>query len=302
MGPITRQKLPVKPNIIGLTDRKILFLLAPLIGTEIACLMTQCPGPMAGHEPGKQGEERIDLNHPTVATLGGNQGAKTAEKIALVRKVGRLIDCRDSAGATAGLGLTAAHEEASQFALTAAKDAERLLAEQHERIAELERLALTDELTGLLNRRAIEAEMGYALAAARRYDERGVLVYMDMDGFKAINDTYGHAAGDEVLRQVARILHDNVRDSDRVGRLGGDEFAILLARTSWEDGLKRADAIDRVVNTTVVDWNGRIIVLKASMGAHRYGADDAEILNHADQAMYKIKRGRADLAGRGANA
>ena len=237
------------------------------------------------------------MNHPTIATFGENHGAETLEQIALVRKVGRLVDCLDSAGATAGLGLTAAHEEASQFALTAASDAESLLGQQRERIAELERLALTDELTGLLNRRAIEVEMEHALAAARRYDERGVLVYMDMDGFKAINDTYGHAAGDEALRQVARVLQDNVRDSDRVGRLGGDEFAILLARTSWEDGLKRADAIDRVVNTTVVDWNGRMVALKASFGAHRYGAGDGELLNHADKAMYEIKRGRADLAG-----
>ena len=254
---------------------------------------------MAGREPGRRGAERKDVNHPTVATLGGIQIAEIPEQIALVRKVGRLVDCLDSAGASAGLGMTASHEEASQFALTAADDAERLLAQQRERIAELERLALTDELTGLLNRRAIEAEMGRALAAARRYDERGVLVYMDMDGFKAINDTYGHAAGDEVLRQVARVLQDNVRDTDRIGRLGGDEFAILLARTSWEDGVERAKAIDRVVNATVVDWNGRMVALKASFGVQRYGAGDdgAELLIHADKAMYTIKRGRADLAG-----
>ena len=254
---------------------------------------------MAGREPGRRGAERKDVNHPTVATLGEIQIAETPEQIALVRKVGRLVDCLDSAGVSAGLGMTASHEEASQFSLRAADDAERLLAQQRERIAELERLALTDELTGLLNRRAIEAEMGRALAAARRYDERGVLVYMDMDGFKAINDTYGHAAGDEVLRQVARVLQDNVRDTDRIGRLGGDEFAILLARTSWEDGVERAKAIDRVVNATVVDWNGRMVALKASFGVQRYGAGDdgAELLIHADKAMYTIKRGRADLAG-----
>jgi len=244
------------------------------------------------------------VNGLTVAPLSEIDSAETPEQIALVRKVGRLVDCLDSAGAISDLGMTAAHEEATLFALAAASDAERLLAVQQERIAELELLALTDELTGLLNRRAIEAEMDHALAAARRYDERGVLVYMDLDGFKAINDTYGHAADDEVLRQVARVLEKNVRDSDRVGRLGGDEFAILLARTSWEDGLKRADAIDHVVNTTVIDWNGYILALKASFGVHQYNANDSDgdILNHADKAMYKIKHGRADLAGRRAIA
>jgi diguanylate cyclase (GGDEF)-like protein len=144
----------------------------------------------------------------------------------------------DSAGAAADLGVTASHEEASQFALTVARDAERPLALQCERIAELERLALTDELTGLLNRRATGAEVRHAL----RYEEWGVLVYMEMDGFKSINNTYGHAAGDEVLRQVVKVLQNNVRDSDPVGRMGGDEFAILLSRTSWEDGLNRADS------------------------------------------------------------
>ncbi|MDP6787936.1 MAG: GGDEF domain-containing protein [Rhodospirillales bacterium] len=239
------------------------------------------------------------MNHPNVTQFKPIYSTETPEDVALVRKVGRLVDCLDSAGATAGFGLTAVHEEASQFALTAAGDAENLIRAQRERIAELELLALTDGLTGLLNRRAIEAEMGHALAAARRYDERGVLVYMDMDGFKAVNDAYGHAAGDEVLRQVARVLQENVRDSDRVGRLGGDEFAILLARTSWEDGIKRAEAIDRVVNTTVVNWNGCNLALSASFGVHKYGADDddGELLNQADKAMYKIKRGRADLVG-----
>ncbi len=240
------------------------------------------------------------MDQLAVAKFSGIHSAETPERIALVRKVGRLVDCLDAAG----LGMTAAHEEASQFALTAAHDAERELGLQRERIAELEHLALTDELTGLLNRRAIEAEMKHALAAARRYDECGVLVYMDMDGFKAINDTFGHAAGDEVLRQVARVLQDNVRDSDRVGRLGGDEFAILLARTSWEDGLARADAIDQVINASVVEWNGRTVALKASVGVHQYGAgdNDGELLNHADKAMYKIKRGRADFADRRALA
>ena len=105
---------------------KPLFLLSQPIGTEIASLIAECPWPMAGRDLGHQSAERKDVNHPTIATLGDIHSAETPEQIALVRKVGRLVDCLDSVGAAAGLGMTAAHEEASQFALTAASDAERL--------------------------------------------------------------------------------------------------------------------------------------------------------------------------------
>ena len=79
--------------------------------------------------------------------------------------------------------------------------------------------------------------MGHVL----RYDERSILVCMEMDGFKSINNTYEHAAGDEVLRHVSKVLQNNVCNSDPVGRMGRDEFATLLSRTSWEDVLNRAD-------------------------------------------------------------
>ncbi len=214
----------------------------------------------------------------------------------LVSSVSALADCLERANAQASVGGAFALREAARNALVAVLDAERRMVQQRDRIMYLERLTLTDELTGLLNRRGFQAQLGRALAAADRYEERGLLAYVDLDGFKPVNDTYGHAAGDEVLRQVARVLNDNVRDTDCVGRLGGDEFAVLLTRTSPKDGVKRARWLEELVNTTVVAWQGCSIALRASFGFQRYGPkdDEHELLKRADSAMYNAKRLRGD--------
>lgn len=190
-------------------------------------------------------------------------------------------------------------ERSIDMALGAAHAAETRIAELQQRVAELDRLAVTDELTGLLNRRGFEAEINRALAAAQRYQEAGVLIYVDLDGFKRINDTHGHAAGDEVLRQVARILMENVRHSDHVGRLGGDEFVLLFPRTAREDGLKRSDIIERLLNSTLVNWQGHTIALRASLGFQPFGliADGRRLLHLADHSMYQTKRRRAEGPG-----
>ena len=222
----------------------------------------------------------------------------------LVSSVSVLADCMERANIQAAGGGVFALRETARNALVAVLDAERRMVQQRDRITYLERLTMTDELTGLLNRRGFQAQLRRALAAADRYDERGLLAYVDLDGFKPVNDTYGHAAGDEVLRQVARVLNDNVRDTDCVGRLGGDEFAILLTRTSPKDGVKRARWLEELVNTTVVDWQGRNIALRASFGFQRYGPKDDEhdLLKRADTAMYNAKRLRGDRTGHGIGA
>ncbi|MBC8158207.1 MAG: GGDEF domain-containing protein, partial [Alphaproteobacteria bacterium] len=163
-------------------------------------------------------------------------------------------------------------------------------------LAELERLALTDALTGVLNRRGVEQVITTALAAARRYDERGVLALIDLDGPKLVNDTYGHVVGAIVLKQVARVLTDNVRETDHVGRIGGDEFVVLLTRVPWEDGLNRAHLLDQQLNSTAVNIDGWTIMLRASVGTQVYGSgDDGEmLLSLADSAMYKAKETRSD--------
>jgi diguanylate cyclase (GGDEF)-like protein len=215
----------------------------------------------------------------------------------LVANVTLLADCLYRSTGLEGCGDAAGHAAAVNKALITAIEVERRLAEMHEKITYMERLAMTDELTGLLNRRGFADELTHVLAAARRYREKGVLIYVDLDGFKPINDSYGHAAGDEVLRQIGRILHDCVRETDYVARLGGDEFAVLLTRTLWDDGLHRAECLDETLNKAVVVWEGRLIAVRASLGIQAYGANDdgRRLLHQADEAMYRTKRSRAQL-------
>jgi diguanylate cyclase (GGDEF)-like protein len=139
-----------------------------------------------------------------------------------------------------GRGKASEREAALHDTLKLAYKLEESLNQQNDRIGYLERLAMTDSMTGILNRRGFQAEMQRVLASARRFRETGVLAYIDLDEFKPINDTYGHACGDEVLCHVARLLERMTRGMDYVARLGGDEFAVLLVRTNWEakDGSK----------------------------------------------------------------
>lgn len=183
-------------------------------------------------------------------------------------------------------------------ALAQAQAGEQKIAEQKKRLAFLERLSVTDELTGLLNRRGFEAEIRRTMQGAKRYQEKGVLIFIDLDGFKPINDTHGHAAGDAVLRHLGEVLTQNIRGTDSVGRLGGDEFSILLTRTTWGDGLKRAEFFDKLVNSTAITWNGELIEVRASFGFQTYGPDDdlSQLLKLADDAMYVSKRARAETS------
>ncbi len=187
-------------------------------------------------------------------------------------------------------------QEALEGAFSTAMKLERTVLNQTRHIEDMARVACTDHLTGTYNRRGFEQEFTRALASATRYGETGILVFIDLDGFKPINDTYGHAAGDRVLSDVGRALLNNVRPQDLVARIGGDEFAVLLTRTSWEDGLERAEFLKHLLNTLYVRWSGRNIAVRASFGFQRFGAngDAAQLLSSADSAMYEAKRLRSN--------
>jgi diguanylate cyclase (GGDEF)-like protein len=163
---------------------------------------------------------------------------------------------------------------------------------QGERITRLERLALSDELTGALNRRGLAVRLDERLAEARRHGEAGVLIYLDLNGLKRINDTHGHAAGDAAIRLVAETLRKCLRTSDCIGRLGGDEFAVLLPRCSAEAGLAKAARMAQAVGRLVLEWEGARVPLSASIGLAPFtGEETAEtLMADADAAMYRVKK------------
>lgn len=180
-------------------------------------------------------------------------------------------------------------------------EAEETITQQQERIAYLESLALTDELTGLVNRRGFNQHLKRELAAARRQGSGGgVLVMIDLDGFKAINDTHGHLAGDSYLRQVARLLQAHVRQHDVVARLGGDEFALLLTDTDPATGAARAAELAALANREHAAWNGQALPIRFSVGVQPYGPSDQEdeVLRRADVKMYRDKGAKSRRAAK----
>jgi diguanylate cyclase (GGDEF)-like protein len=183
-------------------------------------------------------------------------------------------------------------------AIAAAAEVEERIAEQKARIAYLETLSQTDELTGLLNRRGFHEHLRRALANARRYGDSGVLVFCDLDNFKAVNDNHGHGVGDDVLRRVAETIKDSVRETDAVARLGGDEFAVLMSQTSWRNGYKRAQIINRAINGHSFTVRRKRIETQISFGVEPFGPDDEEanLMARADMAMYCNKRKKASVS------
>jgi diguanylate cyclase (GGDEF)-like protein len=179
-------------------------------------------------------------------------------------------------------------------ALDLAGKARRELVEANRRIAHLEHESRTDPATGVLNRRGFEIELAAALSRAARKGERGLLVMIDLDGFKPVNDTHGHQAGDLILATVANLLERHTRDTDAVARLGGDEFAVLLNDADHDGARKRVSILDRLLNGTMVTWDGFKIPVRASFGVADFGPDDdAEgVARRADEAMYARKRAR----------
>ena len=181
------------------------------------------------------------------------------------------------------------------WALSTVAQAEQRMAALQERIAYLEGLSITDELTGLLNRRGFLAELDRALAAARRSATPGVLMLCDLDGFKAINDSYGHNAGNAVLRQFSQLMAGKVRRADTLARLGGDEFAILLVGASLANGRRKAQALSQVIASSAFSAEGMQLRLGASFGIAAYAGEDTadELMHRADLAMYGEKRRNA---------
>jgi len=162
-------------------------------------------------------------------------------------------------------------------------------AKQYE--AELENIAHFDLLTGVPNRLLLADRMRQAITYAERSGSFVAICYLDLDGFKPINDTYGHDAGDRLLIEVARRLTSVLRGSDTVARMGGDEFALVLGIDDVDDCLA---TVTRMINelTKPMDIARQMVIISASVGVAIYpldGTDPDVLLRHADEAMYRAK-------------
>ncbi len=160
------------------------------------------------------------------------------------------------------------------------------------RIAQLETIADQDTLTGILNRRGFIGAMNRIKSYADRYDTPASLVYFDLNKFKPVNDLYGHAAGDEVLRRIAQLLSQNTRDSDVVGRLGGDEFGVILANSDLPTAEAKARQLAEAISAESYNFDGKTEHVHAAFGVYTFvkGEGLDETLAKADKKMYAAKQ------------
>lgn len=167
----------------------------------------------------------------------------------------------------------------------------------------LEHLVGHDSLTSLPNRHRFEKQLDSALATAKRDHQRLALLYMDLDGFKQVNDQHGHALGDLLLQEAGQRIRQCVRQMDTVGRMGGDEFVALLYGIAHADHATTVAEKIRVALEQPFALEGMAIQISVSIGIARYpenGADKKLLLQHADDTMYAAKRkGRNRLASEG---
>jgi diguanylate cyclase (GGDEF)-like protein len=162
------------------------------------------------------------------------------------------------------------------------------------RIEALQAAAETDFLLGIPNRRGFERQLGRTTSYIQRYQASGALIVIDVDRLKPINDNFGHAAGDEVLKAIVAMLSRQIRTSDVIGRLGGDEFALLLWNLSETDAHAKAAAFEEDIDRLSFTFEGHTVATGVSAGVAILGphSDGARALADADRAMYLRKAQR----------
>jgi diguanylate cyclase (GGDEF)-like protein len=230
---------------------------------------------------------------------GARDAAKSARRVASSRPTAKRPRARAEKERSADQPKQAKAPSRSE-AMRLAIEVDRLAAQLEQsraRIVDLEAKVDIDPLTELLNRRSFERELKRSVAYVKRYGTSAALVYLDLDGFKPVNDRHGHAAGDAVLKAVAAALVRHVRASDLVARLGGDEFVVLLWNVNGPAAAAKAAALEKAIYSTPVRWGSSTLVVAASAGVALIGALDApaDLLARADAAMYARKSGEKGI-------
>jgi diguanylate cyclase (GGDEF)-like protein len=165
------------------------------------------------------------------------------------------------------------------------------VAHLQQRVEQLDQLAHEDSLVGLPNRRGFVRALERLIDRVARYGESAAILFVDLDGLKLINDSFGHAAGDEALIQVARLLVGGVRKSDLVARVGGDEFAILLGHSDDQQADETAARLIDIIAGCDFMHGGDPLPLSVAIGATKIEAEDTpeRAMARADQEMYRRK-------------
>jgi diguanylate cyclase (GGDEF)-like protein len=223
----------------------------------------------------------------------GSSRQRVAPRPAPPAKPPAIRPAKDQAVAPIRRGKAPPHSLAMQLAAEVEQLAAQL-EQSRARIGDLEAMIEIDPLTELLNRRGFERELKRVLAYVKRYGASAALLFIDLDGFKPVNDRHGHAAGDAVLKAVAATLTPNVRASDIVARLGGDEFVVLLWNVTAEAAAAKAVALETLIATASVQCGAATLAVGASAGVAQIGPADTagDLLARADAAMYTRKRGK----------
>ncbi|MEK6770266.1 MAG: GGDEF domain-containing protein [Pseudomonadota bacterium] len=168
-----------------------------------------------------------------------------------------------------------------------------------EALAQISHLAHIDPLTQLANRRLLTRHLERTIAGIARHKVYGALLLLDLDGFKPINDAYGHDAGDAVLVEIAKRMQSITRPDDVVGRLGGDEFVVLInhldadKRIAHKKVLRIAEKLRQSIINSPIDYNGKKLRIGASIGIRLLGIEELDVetaIREADIAMYRAKQ------------
>lgn len=225
--------------------------------------------------------------------LANAVGAPVARLVEAVRRMARgELDVQVS-GRAGSEELQALEQGFNSMARAIANAHKTLQARIEQATARLAHQALHDPLTTLPNRRAFEQALEELLSASRRAGDRGALCFLDLDHFKPVNDTGGHAAGDALLRAVADLIQRRLRSEDTVCRIGGDEFALILRGCTQDDAAHIADDLCAAIRDLNFEWEGREYRIGASIGFAMIDGSTmsvAEIVRAADHACYTVKR------------
>jgi diguanylate cyclase (GGDEF)-like protein len=220
-----------------------------------------------------------------------SSGAKEVAKTAKTAKAAMAANAEKTAKTASA---PAARRMAPNDAKPAIRRLRAQLAQAQARIDELQASADTDFLLEIPNRRGFERELHRSISFIKRYRASGALIVLDVDRLKPINDAYGHAAGDQVLKTIVGELLSHVRASDVIGRLGGDEFALLLWNLSETDAHAKAALLEQAIDRLTFNFGGRTVTAGASAGVTILGphAEAGKALEEADRAMYVRKAQR----------